>query len=65
MSLVGLVVILVLIGMGLYVLETKIPMDRTIKTIIHAVVIIVVILGLLSVFGLIGPINSIRVPRIG
>lgn len=51
MTLVGLIVILVLVGVGLYLLKF-IPMDATIATIIKVIVIVVVILWLLSVFGL-------------
>lgn len=63
MSLIELVIVLVIVGVLLYFLNTLIPMDANIKKIINVVVIIVVILWLLSVFGVIGSLHSIRVGR--
>lgn len=62
MSLIGLVVALIVVGILLWVVETQLPIDATIKRIIHIVVILVVVLWLLSVFGLLDAIN-VRVPR--
>lgn len=57
MSFIQLVVVLVVVGVALYLVQT-IPMDQTIKTIIRVVVILAVILWLLEAFGLLsgGPI---------
>lgn len=56
MSLVGLILILVLIGVGLYLLN-YIPMDTAMRTIIRVIVILVVVLWVIQVFGLfnVGP----------
>ena len=51
MPLIHLVLVLVLLGVLLYLIETFIPMDSGIKTIIRVVVVIAVILWLLAVFG--------------
>lgn len=61
MSLIALVVLLIVIGVLLWVVNTQIPMDATIKKIINIVVIIVVCLWLLSVFGILPDLNAIRV----
>lgn len=61
MSLITIVIALIIVGVLLWVVETKIPMDNTIKRIIQAVVIIVVIIWLLQVFGLIGAISQVRI----
>lgn len=50
----GLIVLLVFIGIGLWLINTKIPMDSTIKTIVNVVVILFVLLILLQAFGLLG-----------
>jgi hypothetical protein len=63
MPLIQLVIILVVIGVILWVINRFIPMQHTIKTILNVVVIIVVIVWLLSVFGFIGNLSSIRVGR--
>jgi hypothetical protein len=61
MSLIQLIVVLVVVGVALYLVQT-IPMDQTIKTIIRVVVILAVILWLLEAFGLLsgGPILGHR-----
>lgn len=43
MSLIGLIILLVLVGAGLYLLNL-IPMDAVIRTVIRVVVIVVVVL---------------------
>lgn len=61
MSLIGIVIVLVVIGVLLWLMETYIPMNATIKRIIQAVIIIVVIVWLLQVFGVLGSINAVQV----
>ena len=61
MPLIQLVVILVVFGVLLWAINTYIPMDATIKKILNVVVILVVILFILSAFGLLGSMSSIRV----
>lgn len=63
MPLIQLVLVLVAVGVALWAINTYIPMQSTIKKILNAVVVIVVILWLLSVFGLIGDLRTIRVGR--
>ena len=63
MPLIQLVITLVVVGVILWLINSYIPMQSTIKRILNAVVIIVVILWLLSLFGIIGPISGIRVGR--
>jgi hypothetical protein len=50
MGLIELVVILIVVGVVLYLIETQIPMDAGIKTVIRVVVILVVVLWLLRLF---------------
>ncbi|MBC7962965.1 MAG: hypothetical protein H7Y05_08475 [Steroidobacteraceae bacterium] len=63
MPLIQLVIVLVVVGVVLWVINSYIPMQSTIKKILNAVVVIVVILWLLSVFGLIGDLSAIRVGK--
>ena len=60
MSLVGLVITLVVVGVLLWLLNNYVPMDVKIKRIINVVVVIVVILWLLQAFGLLGSLQNIR-----
>ncbi len=63
MPLIHLIVVLVVVGVVLYLINAYIPMAGSIKSILNAVVIIVVVLWLLSVFGLIGELSTIRVGK--
>lgn len=51
--LINVLITLVVVGIILWLVNNKLPMDGTIKTIINLVVIIAVILWLLRSFGLI------------
>lgn len=53
MFLFQLVVILIVIGLLLYVVETLLPIDPTIKIIIRVVLLLGVVLWLLSLAGMI------------
>jgi hydrogenase-4 membrane subunit HyfE len=61
MPLINLIVILVVVGVVLWLINSYIPMQATMKKILNAVVIIAVIVWLLSVFGLIGNLSTIRI----
>ncbi|OZB19715.1 MAG: hypothetical protein B7X55_02730 [Rhodobacterales bacterium 34-62-10] len=61
MSLVNLVITLIVVGVLLWVVNTYIPMDRKIKSILNAVVVIFVILWILSGTGLLSGLSGIRV----
>jgi hypothetical protein len=61
MSLITLVIVLVVVGVVLWLINSYIPMQATIKKILNVVVVIAVILWLLSVFGIIGSLDTIRI----
>jgi len=61
MSLLTVIVVLIVVGILLWLINTYIPMQGTIKSILNAVVVIVVVLWLLQAFGLLGDIAGIRV----
>jgi len=63
MPLINLVIILVVVGVILWLVNNYIPMDWKIKRILNVVVVIVVILWLLSAFGVIGSLSTIRIGR--
>ncbi len=52
MSLISLVVVLIVVGVALYLVNTMIPMDSKIRSIINVVVVLAVCLYLLQAFGL-------------
>jgi hypothetical protein len=63
MPLIQLVIVLVVVGVVLWVINSYIPMQATIKKILNVVVVIAVIVWLLGVFGLIGNISTIRIGK--
>ena len=52
MPLFTILIVIIVAGILLYLVNTYIPMDRKIKNILNAVVVIVVIIWLLKVFGI-------------
>jgi hypothetical protein len=63
MPLIHVVLVLIVVGVLLWLVNSYIPMAGSIKAILNAVVVIAVVLWLLSVFGLMGEISKIRVGK--
>jgi hypothetical protein len=63
MPLIHVVLTLIVVGVLLWLVNSYIPMAGSIKMIMNAVVIIVVVLWLLSLFGLIGELSTIRMGK--
>jgi hypothetical protein len=61
MPLISLIVTLVVVGVILWLINNYLPIDGTIKKILNVVVLIVVILWLLTVFGVLGSLSSVRI----
>lgn len=61
MPLLTIVIVLIVVGVLLWLVNTYIPMDGKIKSILNAVVVIAVVIWLLQVFGLLGSLQGIRV----
>ena len=57
MSLIGLILTLVVVGVLLWLLNNYVPMDSRIKTIINVVVVI----WLLQAFGVLGSLRDVRI----
>ena len=54
-TLVNVVIILIVIGLGLWLINAFVPMAGSIKAILNAVVVIAVLIWLLETFGLWSP----------
>ena len=61
MPLIHLVIVLAIVGVILWLINSYIPMQSTIKKILNVVVVVAVVVWLLSVFGVIGNISAIRI----
>jgi hypothetical protein len=64
MTLVNIVVVLVAAGLLMWLINTYIPMATAIKSLLNVVVFVVVLVWLLQVFGVIGPIAGLHIPKI-
>jgi len=61
MSLIGLILTLVVVGVLLWLLNNYVPMDGKIKSIVNVVVVIVVVIWVLQAVGLLGSLQHIRI----
>jgi hypothetical protein len=65
MPLINVIVVLVVVGVLLYVVESVLPIDATIKRIIHIIIILAVCIWLLQAFKIIGALGPIRLGQAG
>jgi hypothetical protein len=61
MPLLQVLLILVVVGVLLWLVNSFVPMQGTIKSILNAIVVICVVVWLLNVFGLLHNLSKIRV----
>ena len=61
MSLLTIILVIVVVGVLLWAINSFIPMDSKIKSILNIVVVIALILWLLQAFGVLGSLGSVRV----
>jgi len=61
MPLLQVLMVLIVVGVLLWLVNSFIPMQGTIKSILNAVVVIGVVLWLLNIFGLFHSLSAIRV----
>lgn len=61
MSLLNLIVTLIVVGVLLWMVNTYIPMDRKIKSILNIVIVIAVVLWILNGTGVMGDLGSMRI----
>jgi len=61
MPLLNIIIILVVVGVALWAINTYIPMAPPVKKILNIVVVVVLCLWLLQVFGVIGSLSSVSV----
>jgi len=61
MSIITVLVVIIIVGVLLWLVNTKIPMDATVKTILNIVVVLLLVIWLLKVFGLLSGLGSVKV----
>lgn len=58
---IGLLIVLVIVGVCLYLIDTYVPMDPAIKTVIRVVVVLCLVLYLLQAFRIVDiPLPALR-----
>lgn len=60
MSLISLLIVLVVVGVCLYLVETYIPLSPPIKLVIRVIVVLFLVVWLLQIFGIVGPTLNLR-----
>jgi cation transporter-like permease len=60
MPLMNVLLTLILVGVLLWLVNTYLPMDGKIKSILNAVIVILVIFWLLNVFGVLSTMGIVR-----
>ncbi len=58
---INLIIALLVVGVILWLINTYLPMDGKIKSVLNAVVVVAVMLWLLEAFGLLSSLGTIRV----
>lgn len=61
MPILTIIIVVLVVGVILWLINTYIPMQRTIKSILNAVVVIILVIWLLQVFGLLDSLRNITV----
>jgi hypothetical protein len=64
MTLVDIVLVFVVVGLVMWLINAFIPMAAGIKSLLNVVVFVVVLIWVLQVFGLVGSIPGVRIPRL-
>jgi hypothetical protein len=60
MSILTICIVIIVVGVLLWLVNTYIPMDRKIKSILNAVVVIVLVIWLLKVFGVFSSLGAVH-----
>ena len=61
MPVLTIIIVFLIVGVLLWLINSYIPMQRTIKGILNAVVIIILVIWLLKVFGVLDSLQNVRI----
>jgi hypothetical protein len=64
MTLMNIAVVLVVVGVLLWLVNTYIPMAGGMKSLLNVVAFVVVLVWLLQGFGVMGPITGVHIPAL-
>jgi len=61
MPLLTILLVIIVVGVLLWLINSFIPMDSKIKSILNVVVVIILVVWLLKVFGILGTLTDIHI----
>ncbi|HCY00160.1 MAG TPA: hypothetical protein DG754_08480 [Bacteroidales bacterium] len=61
MPILTIIIVILIVGVILWLVNSYIPMQRTIKTILNVVVVVILVIWLLKVFGILGSLQGLTV----
>ncbi len=61
MPILTILIVIVVVGVILWLVNSYIPMQRTIKNILNAVVVIILVIWLLNVFGVLDSLKNVTI----
>lgn len=61
MPIFNLLIVMIVVGVLLWLVNTYIPMDRKIKNILNVVVVVALVIWLLQAFGLLDSLRNMRI----
>ncbi|MDY0102702.1 MAG: Thivi_2564 family membrane protein [Lentimicrobium sp.] len=61
MPVLTILIVILVVGVILWLINSYIPMQRTVKNILNAVVVIILVIWLLKVFGLLESLQNLTV----
>jgi hypothetical protein len=61
MPILTIIIVILVVGVILWLINSYIPMQRTVKGILNAVVIIILVVWLLKVFGVLDSLQNIQI----
>ena len=61
MPILTVIIVLIVVGVLLWLVNTYIPMQRTVKRILNAVIVIILVIWLLKIFGVLSSLQSIQI----
>ncbi|MGO9056673.1 MAG: Thivi_2564 family membrane protein [Candidatus Binataceae bacterium] len=64
MTLIDIVLVFVIVGLVMWLINAFIPMAAGIKSLLNVVVFVVVLIWVLRIFGVVGEIPGVHIPRL-
>jgi hypothetical protein len=64
MTLIDIVLVFVVVGLLMWLINAFIPMAAGIKSLLNVIVFVVVLIWVLRIFGVVGEIPGVHIPRL-